>query len=296
MKKIFVSIGFIVVYMAIHFGIQFWYIFSVAIIIGVIKGFEAGLAGNLTPDPEQINLAVQETMRIHLPIALIFSAVLAALIYYFICRGRKQNIIEVCSFNRTSVKSAAIFLFSGVVMLFFNGSLNTLIYESGYLKDSFQQLESTFAPFYEGNFLLSLISISIFVPLIEEIMFRGLIQSELRKHMSVAPAVLIQAILFGLYHMNLIQLIITVLMGIFLGFLTVWTKSILGAIIIHSVNNAFSFFLAWFEPETAQEHNLLISYIMLVTTTLILTGVMLYFFKNKEKPANPFIQTNEISV
>jgi len=296
MKNILASIGFILAFLAIYMGLQIWYIVSVQFIISFMKAFEAGLAGDVTPDLEKITVSIQEAMKIHLPVALIFSAVLAALIYYFICRARKQNIVEVCAFNPISFKSAIVFVFTGISFLFFNGSLNTLIYESGYLNDSFQQLESTFAPFYEGNFLLSFASIAIVVPLIEEIIFRGLIQNELRKHMRVLPAVLIQAALFGLYHLNLAQFIITVFMGIMLGLLCVWTKSIWGAIIIHGVNNALSFLFAWFEPEAIQESCFFLNYIFLALTTLIIVSVMVYFFRRRGEAADQSPQTSEVSI
>lgn len=53
-------------------------------------------------------------------------------------------------------------------------------------------------------------------------------------------AVVIQAILFGILHMNLYQFIYTSISGIILGLLYVWTRSIWVAMSLHFVNNFFS--------------------------------------------------------
>ncbi|WP_353892407.1 CPBP family intramembrane glutamic endopeptidase [Proteinivorax hydrogeniformans] len=92
----------------------------------------------------------------------------------------------------------------------------------------------------QGNFLLLLLSIGIAAPFIEEIMFRGLIFNNLKKVVSLKNVVLIQAILFGVYHMSIVQGAYAAMVGVFLGVSLVWTGSIWAPVLIHAGNNIYS--------------------------------------------------------
>ena len=65
--------------------------------------------------------------------------------------------------------------------------------------------------------LLSVIYVVLLAPLAEEVLFRGLCLRILWKEFSFPVANVIQAVFFGLYHMNLIQGIYAFLLGLLLG-------------------------------------------------------------------------------
>lgn len=83
------------------------------------------------------------------------------------------------------------------------------------------------------------LSVAIVPPIIEEFLFRGAILGSLRKH-GDALAVIVSAVLFGFMHGNFIQTPVTFLTGLILGYLTVKTNSIIPAIILHFINNAWA--------------------------------------------------------
>jgi len=87
------------------------------------------------------------------------------------------------------------------------------------------------------GFLGAFIKVSIIAPIVEELIFRGIILSGFRRNYSAFKAVLISAILFSLFHLNPWQMPATFVLGLFLGWLVIRTQSILAAIIGHSVNN-----------------------------------------------------------
>lgn len=79
-----------------------------------------------------------------------------------------------------------------------------------------------------------------FVPAIaEEILFRGAIMSTLRKY-GDATAILVSAVIFGLFHTNLVQIPFAFVVGLILGWAVVYSGSMLPAILIHFTNNLFS--------------------------------------------------------
>lgn len=103
-------------------------------------------------------------------------------------------------------------------------------------------------PLNDDPIVLVLYTISIVVipPIVEEMMFRGMILQGLRRF-GDGFAVVASAALFGLYHGNFAQTVFAFLCGLVLGFAVIRTGSLLPAILIHMVNNASSVFVEFFE-------------------------------------------------
>lgn len=85
--------------------------------------------------------------------------------------------------------------------------------------------------------LLLLISTAVIPGIVEEIMFRGIILTNLAPY-GKGMAIVCSALLFGLMHMNPAQFFYTTLMGLILGYIYVKTRSIWICIIIHFTNNS----------------------------------------------------------
>ena len=77
-------------------------------------------------------------------------------------------------------------------------------------------------------------------PVVEEMTFRGATYSILRKNLNFWTVNVIQAALFGLIHMNLIQGIYAFFLGLALGYVRERTGNLLATIILHIVFNAMS--------------------------------------------------------
>lgn len=90
--------------------------------------------------------------------------------------------------------------------------------------------------------ILMLLYICIIGPILEEFCFRGVILKLLQRH-GTSFAVLFSAVLFALFHMNLVQFCVPVLLGIFLALLTIRSGSLLPAILAHIVNNTMAMVL-----------------------------------------------------
>lgn len=77
----------------------------------------------------------------------------------------------------------------------------------------------------------------IIAPISEELIFRGVTLGYAKKAMSVVTAVCLQAILFGIFHMNMIQGIYAAFLGLFLGYLCETGGTILISIVFHAFFN-----------------------------------------------------------
>jgi hypothetical protein len=74
-------------------------------------------------------------------------------------------------------------------------------------------------------------------PILEELIFRGVMLSYLLKHKSEWAAILFSALLFGLVHVSPDQVVWSFLGGIFLGYAYLKSQNILVPILFHSLNN-----------------------------------------------------------
>ncbi len=77
----------------------------------------------------------------------------------------------------------------------------------------------------------------IIAPVSEELIFRGVIFGHAKKTFSVVSAVCLQAVLFGIFHMNMIQGIYAAFLGLFLGYLCEAGGTIAVPMLFHSFFN-----------------------------------------------------------
>ena len=89
--------------------------------------------------------------------------------------------------------------------------------------------------------VFGIISIAIMAPLVEELLFRGAIQGYmLRKGIKPLHAILIASAIFGIVHMNPIQIPFAFAIGMIFGWLYYRTGSVVPGIIGHFINNSIA--------------------------------------------------------
>ena len=88
-----------------------------------------------------------------------------------------------------------------------------------------------------SNLIVTLISTGLIGPIIEELMFRGIIYNELKNKYSNMKAILITTIFFAVIHFNIIQIIYTFALGFILIFVYEKYKNIKAAIALHMASN-----------------------------------------------------------
>lgn len=88
-----------------------------------------------------------------------------------------------------------------------------------------------------GGFLLQLFVLGLLTPIVEELLFRGLVYKRLKVYYDGVISAYISAIIFGIVHLNLLQGLYAFAMGIVFTFVYERCKSIYGPIIIHVVAN-----------------------------------------------------------
>ncbi|WP_167619216.1 CPBP family intramembrane glutamic endopeptidase [Maribellus sediminis] len=97
-----------------------------------------------------------------------------------------------------------------------------------------------FNKIFEGDygFMGIFLKVAVIAPIVEELIFRGLIFNGFRKNYNGFVAVVMSALLFSLFHLNPWQMPATFVLGLLLGWLMLRTNNILVAILGHSINNS----------------------------------------------------------
>lgn len=99
---------------------------------------------------------------------------------------------------------------------------------------------------------LSILGVSLIVPVCEELLFRGMILSAW-EHRSRRSAVIASALLFAMLHGSLIGLPNQFYAGVMLALLVLWTDSIYAGVIFHGVYNAYATILNYINTGVPSE-------------------------------------------
>lgn len=230
---------------------------------------------DLFADSVQLNRLLVE----HYPIiSVLYSALLIPLYLLFLYFQQKKNSRTVW-FGRAAASDffpalAITVGLLGVINIWFNLLLR--IGEKYELVDrlmtEYVETAGAFSPAV-GYFWL-ILGISILTPIAEELLFRGIIQGELRKAMPEWAAVVIQAIVFAAFHWQPVQVSYVLLPGLMLGLLYAWTRSIWVPIAMHIVFN----FLGSVLPALVGEDETLSQIVGTSQLAFILIGILCLVF------------------
>ena len=99
---------------------------------------------------------------------------------------------------------------------------------------------SLYLPEETGARVLFGLQLCLIDPLVEEFVFRGMIFQSMRRF-GDSFALILSAILFAMFHGNLVQAPNAFLMGLVIGYFVLYSGSLWVGVIIHMVNNILSF-------------------------------------------------------
>lgn len=111
---------------------------------------------------------------------------------------------------------------------------------SAALPDMPAYLEEALESMTNGPLWASLISVSIFAPLFEEWLCRGLVLRGLLSKMNPTGAICVSAAFFAVLHLNPWQAIPAFILGLLFGFVYYRTGSLKLTMLMHCVNNTFA--------------------------------------------------------
>ncbi len=136
--------------------------------------------------------------------------------------------------------SAATTLFYVIITLVFAVSVSltiNILFIQLQLTESSEAYRQTANNQYGVIFPIGLFLYGIVSPLAEEVVFRGMVYRRLRQYFHVPVAMVLSALLFGLYHGNLVQAVYGFIMGMFMAYLYEMFGGIFYAFLFHATAN-----------------------------------------------------------
>ncbi len=134
--------------------------------------------------------------------------------------------------------------------------------------------ESVKPVMYRYPLAQGLILYGVITPVIEEALFRWILFGRLKVYVSAVAAGVLSAIIFGIYHGNLIQGIYAFVFGLMLAFVYWRTDLVLSSVIMHGAANSFVYASAFIPALSVlnEEPWQIIS----MAICFVITGTMLY--------------------
>lgn len=243
MKKKWTAIAWTALYMAITFMVQLMLSFA----YGMIAFFVAFQSAGRTMDTGAVQESIQYAMGLltkgwmMILITLLCDMVLMAGFgtwYYF---RERQYPFRPNYKSVFSLKNIGCIIVMGVLGQYASNLIATL---TGVLipsaMDSYEDLAQNF-DLSTASPVLMILAVCIVGPIAEELVFRGMIFGKLRRAFSFWPAAIISGIMFGVFHMNIMQGVYASVLGVLLAYVYEKTQTIFGSIFFHIVFNASSY-------------------------------------------------------
>ncbi len=179
------------------------------------------------------------------PVIYIFLSIVSTfLIVWFSLNRMDLKFVQLFHANTSSVLSVLVITALPLAMIAIGGQIilsNFFNLYFSFFPNETEVTKGITALAHNGT--LGVVSICIVAPIVEEIVFRGIMLRGLLSSYSTAQAIFFSSILFSLYHFNIDQLFHTFLFGIFFGWLYTKTYSLWPSIIAHMLFNIIAFIL-----------------------------------------------------
>ena len=158
-------------------------------------------------------------------------------VIYFMIYRKCKNIVNV--YEPSLPKRIADIVMIVVIFVSISWGVNNVIVMSPLVQMS-PGFEQANEGFYGSVLGIELIGSGLLAPVLEELVFRGIVYGSLRKITGMWPSVFISALLFGLVHFNIVQLIYALMLGIVLALAMEYVGNAYGAIVGHMAANTFA--------------------------------------------------------
>ncbi len=224
----------------------------VTIFLLVYYVISQSIGGNVSLDSEELNNGMLAYMTDHsLYLSMIRGFILIPLYALLMKHDVKLDKINNRITKWSSYNKLYLLLLPLVGVTAAVG-VNGLVAISGLieLSETYQEVSEIL---YTGSPIVLILSAAVIAPLVEELLFRGLLYKRLREHAPQIPAMVLSSMLFGLIHGNLVQFVYATMIGIFLAYVYDKFKTIWAPIIFHAGANLFSIIVTLLSGETSAD-------------------------------------------
>lgn len=179
----------------------------------------------------------------------IISGCISTLIFAIIFKVSKTTLTEMAYINKMPPRFFITMLIMGVSTAYAIATVLGLIELWGIVPESWLQAQDGAYDYVnESSSLMQFLGVGLIAPLVEEILFRGLILGTLKRQMHPWLAIVISAVIFGVAHGTPIGIMYATVLGLLMGWIFVKFNSVLPSFLFHMAYNctlSFSEGLSW---------------------------------------------------
>lgn len=178
--------------------------------------------------------------------------------------------------NRLTVKQTGIIIVLGIFLQIGLSIVLTVIsnWQPGWFKGYGELMEKLGM----GNSLASFLYVGIIGPIAEELIFRGVTLGKARRIMPFFAANILQALLFGIYHMNIIQGTYAFAIGLYFGLVRFTFNTLKASIALHMSVNLSGIFLGYILSDSVLL-NPVSGGLLFVASAAVIAASLIYFIR-----------------
>lgn len=214
------------IYFLISNAISFAFIMIIAILMNMDM-----ITGQKTMDM----VAFQEELtsvlyKNSMTLTAIAAAVTIPIAWLLFRKDRKNEYME---YEKINVASYFLIVLAALTACIGANQLLTII-RLDEIFPGYKQFEQAI---YGGDIIMQVLAAVILAPIIEELLFRGLVFKRLDGYVGTIPAMLISSLFFGIYHGNVVQGVYAFILGMLFVFIYDKYKTIWAPILAHVIAN-----------------------------------------------------------
>lgn len=229
MKDFFKALGKALLYFLVYFGFQM--IVSVAFSIGYSILWSAKIAATgEMPDMEQMTQQITEGIMSQAMTMTFIAGILALITYWIIFLIRKKSFFQEVTLRSIPVVGMIAVVLMGIS---FNIIISVVIATIPFPESWSQSYAQNSSVLSDGNVVVAWLATVLMAPVLEEVVFRGLIYKRLKTGMPVVVAAIISSVVFGLMHGTIIWGMYAFVLGVVLIIVYERFHSLLANILLH---------------------------------------------------------------
>lgn len=232
MKNVLKQFGKAVCYYLLFLGMQFMVGFAMMFCFVFMETAKMMAVGNY--DMETIATAASQALLQNSNLMTAISGIFTLLVLWIFFLIRKKKMTVEAGVTPLPKASIAYMVLLGIVLAI------TVSFGLSLLPESWLAAYAEQANMMVGGpVLLTVFSTMIVAPVVEEVIFRGLMLSRLRKAMPAGWAIAVVSLLFGLAHGQILWIAYAFILGIILSLVVLKTESLAASICLHMTFNIF---------------------------------------------------------
>ena len=244
MKNFFKATGKAILYFAVYIIVQLVISFTYGIVWTIIKIMELTASGQ-EPDNMLLTQQLTEQLLNDTMMLTFLTGAITLLIYWISFAIRKKKFLKEVEIKAISVKEIWAIVVAGLSLnVIISVVLSVIPWPQEWL-EAYVTSAGTI-----DNSVLAWVTTVIMAPILEEILFRGLIYTRLKKGMPALVAALVASLVFGIMHGTIIWALYAFVIGMVMTWIFERYQSLTANILFHMAFNTMGMIISMIPEET----------------------------------------------